>query len=191
MSDEQRHHEDLSPEEREGYRRLSRQREPGDLLEERVVRALKDRGLLKGANAPSRPRPSRWKPGWTAAAVAATLILFLSGLVVGQWMGARTATTTFLAIQEGTDDRAADRVQAAGTEYVRALTRFAEVSGEGATDEATQGREAALGALLAATEILARLESDDPGLAALLDYLEESRGSSPAAADSTRRVYWF
>lgn len=53
---------------------LRQEATPGDLLEERVVRALKAKGILRSS-----------RPVTQIARIAAALLLFLSGLVVGQW----------------------------------------------------------------------------------------------------------
>lgn len=180
--------EEPTPEEREGFRRLPRERTPGDLLEERVVRALRARDLLAGRPGSDSSR-GRWRPpSWLVAAAA--VVLFLSGVGVGQWMGVRTTTGAFRAVREQDAARAADQVQAAGSAYVRALTRFAQLSPDSRPEEVTQGREAALGALVAASEILVLLEPGDPALGALVRVLEERRGSPPDTT-STHRVYWF
>jgi hypothetical protein len=58
---------------------------PDDLLEERVVRALKARGFLS--------RPPLRRLATLAAALAATLLLFFSGLMVGRSMARQPRPT--------------------------------------------------------------------------------------------------
>jgi hypothetical protein len=82
MSDE--HDDEMTPELGAGIRGLPRELAPSDLLEERVVRALKTRSLLGPRRLGSRV--SRW-----AAAVAAALALFFSGLMVGQRLATKRA----------------------------------------------------------------------------------------------------
>jgi hypothetical protein len=74
--------DDLDPELQAALRR---DLTPSDLLEERVVRALKGWGILHP------PRALR-RSGTTAgrlARIAAVLLLFLSGLAVGHWTAKR------------------------------------------------------------------------------------------------------
>jgi len=64
---------------------LRRDLTPGDLLEERLVRALKARGIL-------HPPRSLKRSGTLAGRlvkIAAVLLLFLSGLAVGHWTAKR------------------------------------------------------------------------------------------------------
>jgi hypothetical protein len=56
------HEDDLTPAEREALRALPREANPSELLEERTVRALAARGMI---------RPSRALPPWFAWAAAA------------------------------------------------------------------------------------------------------------------------
>jgi hypothetical protein len=63
---------------------LRRDLTPSDLLEERLVRALKARGILH----PPRALSSGTLAG-RMARIAAVLLLFLSGLAVGHWTARR------------------------------------------------------------------------------------------------------
>lgn len=82
MSDER--DDEMTPELGADLRGLRRELAPSDLLEERVVRALKTRNLLGPRRLPGRV--SRW-----AAAVAAALALFFSGLMVGERIATKRA----------------------------------------------------------------------------------------------------
>lgn len=70
------HDEELSPDEREALRALPRAAQPGDLLEERTVRALADRGLLRAGR---RIPPTLV---WCGAAAACALF-FVVGFNAG------------------------------------------------------------------------------------------------------------
>jgi hypothetical protein len=71
--------DELTPAEREALRALPREAQPGDLLEERTVRALREAGLL------GRRRPGRWRPQFIyPAAAAACVLFFVAGFAVGQ-----------------------------------------------------------------------------------------------------------
>lgn len=83
-----RRDDELTPEERAALAALPREATPGDLLEERTVRALAARGLLR------RPH-SRFRPlaAWMSAA-AACAVFFAAGFALGQGKtGQRPGTT--------------------------------------------------------------------------------------------------
>ena len=82
MSDQ--HGDEMTPELGAELRGLPRELAPSDLLEERVVRTLKSRSLLGPRRTGSRF--SRW-----AAAVAAALALFFSGLILGERIATKRA----------------------------------------------------------------------------------------------------
>jgi hypothetical protein len=71
--------DELTPGERETFAALPRDARPGDLLEERTVRALAELGLLQRRRA-LRARPTL---AWAAAA-AACVIFFVAGFSLGQ-----------------------------------------------------------------------------------------------------------
>ena len=72
--------DELSPEEREAFRSLAKEKTPPDFLEQRVVEALRESRLLQ----------SSWF-GWPrssiriGSAVAASLALFILGVACGAW----------------------------------------------------------------------------------------------------------
>jgi hypothetical protein len=185
--------DELTPEEREAFATLPRERIPPAALEERVVGALRAEGLLRGGR-PALADTGRSHRPWTVAALAAGLALFASGVAVGQWHAGRgMADAVSAALDEGTDPgEAATEVQEAGSEYVRAVARLAELAGAGDGGDVASGAEAARVALHAAALELARLRPDDPTLALVLAVLEERAG---ATADTTagpaRKTIWF
>jgi hypothetical protein len=71
--------EELHPREREAFAALPREAQPGDLLEERTVRALAEQGLLQRRRA-FHARPAL---AWAGAA-AACVIFFVAGFTFGQ-----------------------------------------------------------------------------------------------------------
>ena len=188
---------ELTPEEREAFRRLPREAAPSELLEERIVRNLRSRHLLA-------PRRALWyRGGRLAAGLAAALVLFLGGTVFGQWLAGRTSAEALSAARElrrVDAEVAAVRVQQTGSAYVAALASLhaqrkpGSSTGPSKDDALSQGWEAALVALQAATEELARMDPHDPRVAAALEALEETpaEGAQPAApSDDTRQVLWF
>lgn len=73
------HNDDSFEPELEALRALPRELDPGQVLEERMVRALRERGLVQNAR---RPVPlGRW--AWAAAAVFA-VALFSAGFWIGR-----------------------------------------------------------------------------------------------------------
>ncbi|MDB4951863.1 MAG: hypothetical protein JWM27_4512, partial [Gemmatimonadetes bacterium] len=111
----------LTPAEHEAFAALPRERAPGRLLEERTVRALRERGLVQPAHrhgaAPRRP--------WLAAAVAAGIALFACGLATGQWMTGRQAAAEIADLRRQDEARAATLVRQTGAAYVAALSALA------------------------------------------------------------------
>jgi len=187
---------ELTSEERAAFESLPREAASSDLLEERVVRALRSRRLLA-------PRRALWHRGTRlVAGLAASLTLFLGGTVFGQWLAGRTSAEALSAAREirrMDADLAAVRVQQAGSAYVAALASLHQQGGDrgrsGAkrNDTLVQGWEAALSALRAATEELARMDPHDPRIAQALEALE---GEAPANGEAappqgTSQALWF
>lgn len=71
------HDDALTPAEREALRQLPREAHPGDLLEERTVRALASRGWIRSRR--RIPAPLGW-----AAAAAACALFFVVGFSLGR-----------------------------------------------------------------------------------------------------------
>jgi len=141
---------ELTPEEKREFERLPRTAVPSEFLWQRVVRTLREDGILRGGGgvaglAPSSPQPAadaatgpsgrHWGPSahrfrpWAVAAVsmAASLALFASGALMGHWMGARSTERAFLAARDQDAAQLAQRVQEAGTAYVAALAALSDL----------------------------------------------------------------
>jgi len=177
--------DDLDPGEpdfRAELRSLSREREPGRLLEARTVRSLRAQGLL---------RVTRMPTSWRVAAAAAAVALFAGGFAVGQSAATRAVRTAVMAERDLTALEAARAVQRTGSAYVMALATLASL-GDSTTDGALeQGREAARAALYAAAVELASLEPDDPIAVQLRRYLAGTAARGAAEQSETRNVVWF
>ena len=181
--------DELTPEERTLFAALPREREAGRLLEERTVRALRQRELL---DAPSRR--FRFPAAWVAGAAAASLALFTSGVAMGQWMGARSTERVVARVQAENARQAALLVQQTGSAYVHALGQLAQVADTAQPAQAAQAREVAVRGLRAAADELVRIAPDDPVASGIMAGYDRARAeAAPARADSAgqRQVVWF
>lgn len=118
---------------------------------------------------------------------AAAVVVFASGVLVGQrWGGSTPAPEPVLDVPVG---RAADplaaaaEVQRAGSAYVSALSRL---DASGGPLERDQGVDAALSALQGAAYELVRLRPDDPQAGRILYTVSEARASGDADAPTVR-----
>jgi hypothetical protein len=187
MMDEERREpldaDELTPAEQAAFAALPRTMEPGRLLEERTVRALRERGVLAPKGRIAFPR------AWLAAGAAASVALFACGIATGQWMAGRQAATELAEIRRADEARAATAVRQTGAAYVAALSALTRTSGgndAAARTAATQGLTAA------AREVL-RVAPDDPVAAGILTAYERQRTARQTAGDTvgTQRVVWF
>ena len=176
--------DDLTPAEREEFEKLPMEKMPSRILEERTVRALKDRGLIRSAPA----HVARLRPWMGAAAVAASVALFVSGMLVGQVMGTRQTVDTLAAIYPDATQRAAAMVQATGSEHAAALERLVAAASSD-PEQREMAREVALSAFWAAAEEIVRLAPDDPLAARILQ--EFGRGGQTEGEEAARNVVWF
>ncbi len=178
--------DELTPEEREVYARLPREQMPSRILEERTVRALKERGLIR-----SRPgHVGRVRPWMTATAVAASLALFASGVVVGQGMGARQTANALAAIYPDETARAAATVQSTGSAHRTALAALIEATQSATPEDVERAREVAVASFWASAAEIVRLAPDDPLAARILQEFERAQHAG-AGAEATRNVVWY
>lgn len=186
-------------EEKMAFQRLPREADPSRILEERVVRSLREEGILE----PRRGRGVWIRPWMLAGSVAASVLLFASGVFLGESMGSRSTTQAFIQVREQDVTQVALRIQEAGSAYVAALAALGEFpkglagqEAEGgapvqAATDLQQGREVALGALYGAAYELARLAPDDGDLLRVVQILEDRRARDEGTTDATRNVIWF
>jgi hypothetical protein len=183
-------HEDpmaLTPEERAAFDALPREADPGRLLEERTVQALRERGLLGHPAGTGRPRLRLF----LAAAIAASIALFVSGLAVGQWIGTRSVAASMAEVNHRTAMQAAAAVQRAGSAYVAALGVLVQLADSSDAASVNQGREAALAALYAAVGELVVLAPTDPMSVAVRELLEPRSDPEGTGRSEIRNVVWF
>jgi hypothetical protein len=191
--------DELTPEERAMFDALPREREPGRLLEERTVRALREHGLIRTgtaapavAEAPSR-RAIRFPAAWISGAMAAGIALFLGGLATGQYVAQRNASDIVAQVQKHDAQQAALMVQQTGSAYVQALSRLQQVSDTSRAGR-QQGREVASSMLRAAADEVVRLNPNDPVASGILAAFDRARVQpSGAQRDTTGKqsVVWF
>ncbi|HEX8391671.1 MAG TPA: hypothetical protein VF665_04860 [Longimicrobium sp.] len=178
------HDDELPPALRQALRGLPRERQPGRLLEERTVRALRESGLVQAAP----PRGIRRLPmAWLGGAVAASVALFASGVAVGQWMGGRTTAQVVSAVQARNDQQTALLVQQTGTAYIQALHQLAARDSAGAADP--QGREVATHLFRAAAGQMVRIAPNDAVAGAVM--ASNPRQDTAAAHRAHQQVLWF
>ncbi|HYR09202.1 MAG TPA: hypothetical protein VEQ60_15570 [Longimicrobium sp.] len=180
--------EEMTPELRRELAALPRERDPGRLLEERTVRALRERGLIETVKAGGRVR--RIPMAWLGGAVAAGIALFASGIAVGQWMGTRATAQVVQAVQAQNDRQAALLVQQTGSAYVDALSQMAALSDSGRAAPA-EGRELATQILRAAADELVRIAPDDPIAGAVLAGFQRADSARADSSGQKQRVVWF
>ena len=101
--------------------------------------------------------------------LAATVLLFVSGVAVGHVWG-RSSAADAPATRHPL--AAAEEVQRAGTEYVAAL---AALRGETRSEVRTQGREAAFSTLYGAAHELSRLSPGNPAARQILTSASRAR----------------
>lgn len=176
-----------TPEERAALERLPREGDPGRLLEERTVAALKQRGLLRPRPSAAGGRRLAGHPAWWAAGVAAALALFLAGLALGQARSSAAARDLVLALRDADAAERPSLVQETGSLYVDAVASLASLRESGDEAAVGTGVEVGLAVLYAATYELARLHPEDRRLRQVLDVLEAPAGT----ASDTAGVHWF
>jgi hypothetical protein len=144
---------ELTPPEKKALETLPRDRMPNAALEDRVVGALRDRGVLVSP----RRRVIELTARRITTIVAASLALLAGGFAFGQWVGARQVANDDFIAPEISDISVAATLQQAGSAYVMALQRFAELPDSVNGDQAVQGREVALTTLYTAADQVTRL----------------------------------
>ncbi|MGQ0815029.1 MAG: hypothetical protein ACT4O1_11255 [Gemmatimonadota bacterium] len=165
---------------------LPMEKTPSPLLEERTVRQLRKRGLLRK----TRSLPIAWLVG----SIAASLALLATGVVIGQYLGTRNTVQAIAQIQNrGDAAAAAAHVQQTGTAYVQALEALVSAAHQNQNGQVNpQAREVALTALHEAANEVVRLAPNDPVVAKILQGIEqEKKQSQTGNARTQRQIVWF
>jgi hypothetical protein len=183
-------HDELTPAERRAFEALPREARLSAELEDRTVAMLQARGILAVPLRPVSGAPRHWHPAWLVGALAASLALFATGFATGQYLGARAATIAAAVGFGGSLAERTQHVERTGSEYVAALAGLLQE--RDTSDMAARGRatQAALDALGAAAQEVARLAPDDPLAGAVLRGLTERRRAMQAPA-AQRAVVWY
>lgn len=185
----------LSPAERRAFEQLPREAMPSRELEERVVAALRQRGVLPTPLSVARGRhersshPARF---WVPVAAAAAVAVFMSGLAVGQMIGTKSGVD--LAVRVGGSHNnaveAAARLQQAGSSYVQALASISQHADSVNPVVRDSVRSVAIRVLGEAAEEMALIAPDDPLAAAVLRGISQRQRTGDSAAPS-RSVVWY
>ena len=152
---------ELTPAERRALDELPAEHTPSDFLEERVVRSLRDRGLLRR----EQVRVLELTRSRVSAAVAACFLLMVAGFAVGRWSSPSTAqgppTPSSVPARQANDLAVAASLQQAASAYVIALEDLEASLQTAGGEQARQGREVALASLYLAAGRVARFVPGD------------------------------
>jgi hypothetical protein len=167
---------------------LPNEKMPSMMLEERTVRELRRRGLLRK----QRTIPAAWLTG----TIAASLALFATGVIVGQYMGTRSAAKVVAQVQQNQSaTAAAAQVQQTGAAYVQALEALVNAARQSPNraQDASQALEVALTALHEAASEVVHLAPNDPVVAQILQGIEQEKKQSQArnGRQPQRNIVWF
>ena len=177
------HDEQLSPEEKRALQSLPRERLPNPGLEERTVRVLRQRDIL-------RPRRA-FTPLHVGLAAAAGLALFFAGVLYGQWGTDGLSGGQNVQQPAVNTQTASELVELTGAAYVNALSSFALSSDSTNTDEWVRGRQAALEVFREAANEVVVLVPEDPLVGEILRGMEAVERVENSGNDETRYIVWF
>lgn len=169
--------DELSPNERDAFASLPRERATPRALEERVVDALRREGLVR------EPRGAR-TPWWSwrlVPAMAAGLALFAGGVFVG----VRLAPGVSGAVAKGDP---ATRIEQSGASYLGALSALERDADTTRSTGRDHAREVASRTLRQAAQQVARLDPNDPMATRILGTGEVA--AQVASNDATHFVWY-
>jgi hypothetical protein len=162
---------------------LPKELEPSAGLEDRVVGALKVRGIL-GQRRRNVIEVTHWR---LAGVAAAGLVLIMGGFALGLLISARTSPGG--SIEDPTDGFVlAASVQGTGGEYLTALESLTDYSNALAEDEVIQGREVAVATLISATSAVTQLVPKDDVLRQLLQVILQPDAAGTPVTSELRTV---
>lgn len=180
MSQDDRLHEDLSPEElADRLRELPREAEPARDLWPDIAARIASREMPT-----SKPAP--WsRRGGVLLRTAAALAIFAAIFASGVWVGRETVERPAEIPGASSDPlRTAAEVQRTGAQYIAALSSLRSVEGP----PLDQGREAALSTLYGAAYELDKLPSEDLSQVLSAVSVTQRRDRNAGDPDETRTV---
>jgi hypothetical protein len=181
--------QELTPSERRALSALPSERAPSDLLEERVVESLRERGLLRE----ERGRALKITPFRVAAAMAASLLLVVTGFAVGRWTSPSVQEDRPTTARQAHELAVAASLQQAAGAYMVALEDLEHSLETTGGEQARQGREVALATLYSVANRVARVVPEDRLADRFRDAIDASAlETTPKPIDATRhRVIEF
>ena len=182
----------LTPREERAFAELPREETPSDLLEERTVRALRSRGLLRGR----RTHGLVLSPSRLALAASVVCALLLGAFTLGQSLGSRQTADALIAMHRQDSQQAAAAVQQAGAAYLTAVSNLISETGRQSPGQQAAGREAALRALYQVADRMVVLAPDDPVASRILQAFQQiqqtnATAGQPADQPVERQVIWY
>jgi len=148
---------ELTPSEKKALDSLPKERVPSAFLEERVVRTLRRRGVL---HMPGR-RNLEITGARISGAIAACMAFVICGFALGFFANSQRTAHTDRSLPDGNGYPVAVSLQQAGTDYVLALEKLAQMADAGGSDELQQGREVALNTLYTAADQMVKIIPKD------------------------------
>lgn len=183
--------DDLTPRERAVFDSLPREDEPSALLEERTVRALRDRDLLRRAHGSPNDRGLFLSGGLLAVAAAVVCAALIGAFTLGQSLGSGQTRESMLAMHEQDNAQEALSVQQAGAAYLAALvelTRASSATTPGARPAAET--EAALASLYEVADQMVQLAPNDPLSVRILQAFDQIEVAAPGTNEDDQ-IIWF
>jgi hypothetical protein len=181
--------DELTPSEKNAMEALPRERFPSAALEERVVKALRDRGVLYSG----KGRIITVTYSKMAYAIAASIVLLVAVFALGRWSGSRQIEHMDITELTASEISVAASLQRAGTAYILALENFASLPDSASSEEIHQGCEVALSTFYTAAAQMTKLVPKSYLAGQLLQAIEigvvpQTEGE---AGKSGPRSIWF
>jgi hypothetical protein len=179
---------ELSTAFKEALASLPRRVEPSADLEDRLVHALRLRGLIHPVVPLFKQRPI----GVAALSLAASLVIFAAGVSFGHWLGASPSPQGQPADQLSAWEMAAT-VQRTGSQHAAALGNLAARLATAQPEEVELAKEVAMASLRAALQQVALLDPSDPTPARVLAELDagEWDNAIPVRTGNEPWLVWF
>lgn len=179
--------DELTPSEQKALESLPRERVPSAFLEDRVVRGLRKRGILRS---PGR-RSVEVTGARVAVAVAACIAFVVCGFALGFWANGQGESMRVTVPVDHNGIPVALSVQQAGTAYIMALEDLARKSETAPMEQIAQGREVALTTLYTAAGQMSQIIPRDLLSRCIVNAIEttaETDSETPVDEDGERVI---